>query len=205
MPGVSTMLALYPEQDVAIVVLLNALDREQRVEIAREVASVVIPGYREARTARGESPRTLSDPEPDDPSARVGGRWMGSLKTWEGDIPAVLAVDPDEKGTVTLGDGEPLEIRSLSFRDDVLSGQIHGQIPTADARVHPRQIVILKLVFRKEGTGPEAEEVLEGQATAQTTDYPSHFALSSYLRLVRVRAPRPEPRRRSPSGGAEDG
>jgi len=187
MPGVSTMLALYPDEDVAIVVLLNALDREQRVEIAREIASVVIPGYREARESWTDASPPAPDRQPEEPPVSIVGRWAGALTTWEGDIPALLSVGPDGAGALTFGDDGPLELRSARFQDGVLSGQAHGHILTADARAHPRQIVVLKLVFREGGSGSGTEDVLTGQVTAQTTGYPSHFALSSYLELFRER------------------
>jgi hypothetical protein len=186
MPGVSTMLALYPEEDVAIVVLLNALDREQRVEIAREIAAVVIPGYREART-RAEAAADTAAPDPDGiwPAPPVQGSWQGVLTTWEGEFPVELSVDADGEGVFTLGDQGPLALRVPSFQGDVLSAEVSARIPTSDVRVHPRQVVVLKLVLRDAGPPGAPGDVLEGQATAQTTAYPAHFALSSYLRLLR--------------------
>jgi len=184
MPGVSTMLALYPEEDVAIVVLLNALDREQRVEIAREIAAVVIPGYREGREREAARP-DAGEEEERRPAPGLQGRWEGILTTWEGELPVELTIDAAGKGTVTLGDGGPLEIQAPRFGDGVLTAQVPGRIPTSDARVHPRQLVALKLVLREEGPPGPRGDVLEGQATAQTTAYPAHFALSSYLKLIR--------------------
>jgi len=183
MPGVSTMLALYPEHGVAIVVLLNALDREQRVEIARQVAAVVIPGYREAR----EQARRSSPEQPDSPDQGLPpdmqGEWKGVLATWEGEVSAQMELNGDGSGTLAMGDGPPGAIRDLAFRDGVLTARVPLHVPTSDALRYPDHVTVLKLVLRdgEAGGGP----VLEGQATAQTTAEPSHFALSSYMRLTR--------------------
>jgi len=186
MPGVSTMLALYPEHGVAVVVLLNALDREQRVEIAREIAAVVIPGYRDAREqARRSSAEELQDsPGPGVPTAIQGG-WRGVLASWEGEVSVLMALNGDGSGTLALGDGPRVEIEGLAFRDGVLTGRAPLHVPTSDALRHPDHVTVLKLVLRngEPGGGP----VLEGQATAQTTTEPSHFALSSYMKLTRSR------------------
>ncbi len=184
MPGVSTMLALYPEEDVAIVVLLNALDREQRVEIAREIAAVVIPGYREAR-AQAEANSEPREGEERWPASSLQGQWEGVLTTWEGEAPVELSIDAAGEGTVTMGNQGPLGLQAPRFGNGVLTAQLPGRIPTSDARVHPRQLVALKLVFREGGPPGPRGDVLEGQATAQTTAYPAHFALSSYLKLIR--------------------
>lgn len=196
MPGVSTMLALYPEEEVAIVVLLNALDREQRVEMAREVAAVVIPGYREARADQEARTRQedleaapRSDAEagerPGWPAPELTGLWEGTLTTWEGPVPVRMVVNRQGNGTLALGDGEPLPLQSPGFRDGVFMARIPGAIPTTDALRHPEQVVALKLVLRREPICENEEVTLRGQATAQTTAYPAHFALSSYLELVK--------------------
>jgi CubicO group peptidase (beta-lactamase class C family) len=182
MPGVSTMLALYPDQDVAIVVLLNALDREQRVEIAREIAAVVIPGYREARAGAPEAPEGPGDRG--DLAPEVLGRWEGILSTWEGEIPAWMEVEAGGSGVLGIGDASPVEIRRVAFRDGILTAQAPGRIPTSGALRHPAQTVSLELVLRRVGAEADDDWILEGQATAQTTAYPSHFALTSYLRLA---------------------
>jgi CubicO group peptidase (beta-lactamase class C family) len=185
MPGVSTMLALYPEADVAIVVLLNALDREQRVEIAREIAAVVIPGYREARAGDRASLGDEGVRDRDVPPGEIQGSWVGTLTTWEGDIPVRIRVESDGGGEMILDDGEPMPLEDVNFRDGVLTTVALGSIPTSDALRHPDQTIALKLVLRSIGPGPDGDRILEGQATAQTTAFPSHFALSSHLRLAR--------------------
>lgn len=186
MPGVSTMLALYPEEDVAIVVLLNALDREQRVEIARQIAAVVIPGYRKAR----DRTEAAASANPADghgiwPAPPLQGRWEGVLTTWEGEVPVQMSVDARGGGALSLADQGPRPFRDPGLQGDVFSARVSGRIPTPDALEYPRQIVLLKLVLRDGGPPGPSGDILEGQATAQTTAYPAHFALSSYLRLTR--------------------
>jgi len=185
MPGVSTMLALYPEHGVAIVVLLNALDREQRVEIARQIAAVAVPGYRDAREqARRSSPEQPDPPDPGMPPGGQGG-WRGVLATWEGEVSVQMRLNGDGSGTLALGSHPPGQIRDLTFRDGVLTGRVPLHVSTSDALRHTDHVTALKLVLRI--GEPGGAPVLEGQATAQTMAEPSHFALSSYMRLTRER------------------
>ena len=96
-----------------------------------------------------------------------------------------IRVESDGGGEMILDDGEPMPLEDVNFRDGVLTTVALGSIPTSDALLHPAQTIALKLVLRRVGTEPDGNQILEGQATAQTTGYPSHFALSSYLKLAR--------------------
>ncbi len=180
MPGVSTMLALYPDHDVVVVVLINALARDLRVTINQEIAAAVIPGYAEARSraaALGGSG--------DEPPAGGGlppsltGRWVGTLRTWSGEQAMALEVHPDSDVHVELEGQLAALLNGPAFSGGRLTGRFAGQITTSDALRVPRHYVSLNL--RLEG------DVLAGQATALPYTALSHYALTSYVRLQRER------------------
>jgi CubicO group peptidase (beta-lactamase class C family) len=169
MPGVSTMLALYPEDDVAVVVLLNSLDREQRVEIAREIAGVVIPGFAEARARRSPGGGASAASE------ELGDRlWSGTLRTWSGPLAFELRVS---RGRVfaRIGRNEELLVRNARLSNERLTGRVAASIDTPDLARAARYDLMLDL--RREG------DRLAGAVTAASMGEPTLFNLTSYAEL----------------------
>lgn len=193
MPGVSTMLNLYPSERLVVVVLINTLDREARVRIAQELAAAVLPKYAAAlreRLGRAEVERREglarggggeSGGAPFSPPPELLGRWSGKLRTYDGEVPFTLVFQPDGDVHVRLGDQLETLLNGASFRNRNLVGRFGGTIPTADARRRPHS-VLLNLRLRN--------GALSGQATAQTTEEPIHFALTSWVELARAPASR---------------
>jgi CubicO group peptidase (beta-lactamase class C family) len=174
MPGVATMLALYPDEDVAIVVLMNSLEREPRYDIERAVAEVVIPGFREAR-ARAGAP-VAATPGPFQPDASLLGTWRGAVATWSGPVPLELVFQDDGDVHVKLGDQLPTVLSETRLQDGYLVGRFGGRIPTEDALRHPHTVQLSLRV---------AEGRLAGEATAQTGL--TYFSLTSWVSLERQR------------------
>lgn len=197
MPGVSTMLALYPELDIAVVVLLNDLARDLRVSISQEIVAALDEGYARARDeARRAAAQQAAAPEegpgearPEDadgdrahgfdPPPELVGRWSGTLVTWEDDLPMELVVDADGDVHVDVAGQLTTILSDVDFVDGRLQGRHAGRIPTSDVMRHPLHTVFLNL--RLEG------ERLYGQASAQTEAAPTFFSLASYVELRRSR------------------
>lgn len=201
MPGVSTMLALYPELDVAVVVLLNDLARDLRVSVSQEIVAVLDEGYARARDeARAAAARQAAareeeagearqgdapdDPADDrahgfDPPPELVGRWSGMLTTWDDDLPMELVVDEDGDVHVDVAGQLDTLLDDVDFVDGRLQGRHLGRIPTADVMRHPMHSVFLNL--RLEG------DRLYGQASAQTMADPTFYSLASYVELRRSR------------------
>jgi CubicO group peptidase (beta-lactamase class C family) len=186
MPGVSTVLMLYPRDDVVITVLTNG--SRGWGEVASQAASVVLPGY--ADSLKAEKARAAKPPEPTRFVAppELIGTWTGTIRTWMKTLPFELEVKPG--GEVEAQLGEPLktdgsnrddaELRALvnevRWEKGVLSGRFAGQIPTPDVSWVPHTIAFdLHLV----------NGVLRGQASAQTSDRPVYFSVASYIELKR--------------------
>jgi len=176
MPGVATVLSLYPAHRVAIVALSNQSSGLPG-RIAAEIAEAVLPrryaqARAAARAAAPAAPTALSAP------AALRGEWRGTVRTYEDTIPIVLRVDSSEV-RVRLGDAPGLWalLGNASYQDGVLGGRFLGTIPTPEAR-RVAHVVAISLQLR--------DDTLRGWAAAQVTEATNDYSLSSYAELKRV-------------------
>lgn len=176
MRGVATILALYPSQRTAVVVLTNKAATPYE-RILQEILSVAFPPrYADSLRARRAQARPPADPARFSPPAELLGEWTGTLRTWQRPVPLKMAFQQDGDVLVTLGDRMPALLGGPRWNDGVLSGRFPGTIPTPDASRYPHSVFLqLRLIDGK----------LKGQASAQTTDEPVYFALTSYVELAR--------------------
>jgi CubicO group peptidase (beta-lactamase class C family) len=199
MPGVATALHLYPDQKVVVVVLTNRSNGSVG-RIVQELAGAVLPQYairaqhqrdslqavqrRDSAQAaqRAATPVALQPPPAADttspyPSALLG-EWSGMIYTPDDSVALHLLVQRDGDVHVRLGN----ELRTLL--NDVtapygegLTGRFAGTLPDAHARRHTHSV---RLDVRLRG------DRLAGMASAQTTGWPTYFALSSFAELKRA-------------------
>jgi CubicO group peptidase (beta-lactamase class C family) len=180
MPGVATILALYPSEDLAVVVLANQSSPAPFLAATDIAAAFLPPAYGAALAAERAKPR----PEGGRPAfaapAELIGEWEGTIRTYQGMIPISLTIKNDDVH-VRFGERDALwtVLNNASFRNGLLSGRFLGTMPTDDARRHPHEINIL---FRLDGGS------LRGWAAAVATDPGNTFALSSYADLTRKTA-----------------
>lgn len=177
MPGVSTNLVLYPEEDVALVVLCNTNDRSVS-RILQEVTAAVLPGYGEmVEEERAHREEQAQEKRPDLDLGLFGGTWEGLLRTWQDSIPMTLIVQDDGDIHVRVeGQLETLLTDVSMMENGILTGQYAGEIPTPDAQRHSHSVL---LAVRRHGN------ILRGGASARTLEQPIHFALTSYVELIR--------------------
>jgi CubicO group peptidase (beta-lactamase class C family) len=178
MPGVATVLSLYPTEGVAIVVLSNQ-NSGLVGRIANEIAAAVLPpAYGAALAARRAAAPTpaASFAAP----ASLRGEWRGTVRTYEGTLPLVLRVDSSEV-RVRLGDRGALWtlLNDAGYRDGVIAGRFLGTMPTSDAR-RVAHVIALQLQVR-EGT-------MRGWVAASATTETNDYSLSSYAELARAPA-----------------
>jgi len=170
-------LYLFPTEDAAVVVLANTGNEEVVSEVADHLAEVVVPKYAETLKAQstneGKLPTFVPPPE-------LIGQWSGDIKTWDGSVPVLLTVKADGDIHVKLGEEPEAMLTGIRFSDGNLIGRFAGTIPTKDASRYPHT-VLLNLRLR--------ERNLSGQATAQSSEEPSHFGLTSYLVVKKSVAP----------------
>jgi CubicO group peptidase (beta-lactamase class C family) len=183
MPGVQTILALYPTEDVAIVVLTNMVADIGRP--FREIERIVLPKYADARRRAAPTPASASSasatPPPFVPPAELLGEWSGTVRTWERNIPMTLVVQPDGDVHVRLGEGLESLLNDVRWRDNTLVGRFAGAITTSDAGRWPHDVLVS--LRPRNGT-------LTGMVSAlQVAEPPRvHFALTSYASLTRKAA-----------------
>lgn len=177
MPGVNTVLNLYPSENLVVVALANQSGATP-FRVADEIAATVLPRYaaeraaRRARQAGGPSAST-----PAFPPADLAGAWAGTMRTYDGQVPIAVLFQPDGDVHVTLDNQLKTLLSGASYNNGVFAGQFTGVIPTDDQRRFANT-VRLDLRLR--------DSVLRGQASAISPNGGYHYALSSYVELRRV-------------------
>jgi len=190
MPGVATVLHLYPTEQLAITVLTNGGGNPRTV--AQQIAAALVPRYAAALTAeRSAAPAPAPDaPGKFAPGPELVGTWEGTLRTWQKTLPMRLTVEQDGDVKVRIGP-EPIPgeepspdmqletlLNFISWRSPVLEAVFTGTIPTPDANWTPHYVQLeLRL----------ADGTLRGQASAQTPDTPVYYSIASYVELRRKR------------------
>jgi CubicO group peptidase (beta-lactamase class C family) len=189
MPGVQTILALYPAEDVAIVVLTNMSAGEVGRPF-REIERIVLPKYAEVRRRLAQTTPASSSgaapPKPFVPPGELLGEWSGTVRTWEGTIPIKLVAQPDGDVHVRLGGGLESLLNDVRWQDSTLVGRFAGAVATSDAARWPHDVLV-SLRLRK--------GALNGMVSALQVAEPVHFALTSYATLTRDSTSRPRPAR----------
>jgi CubicO group peptidase (beta-lactamase class C family) len=173
MPGVQTGLTLYPSEDVAIVVLINAV--ADAPKITREIERIVLPKYSEARRL-AQTPPQPATKTPFVPSNELVGEWSGTVRTWDRSMPLTVSIRPDGDVHVHLGDELETLLNDTKWEKNELTGRFAGTIPTSDASRWPHEI-LFSLRLRN--------GALTGMAAAVTTTDPVYFALTSYASLTK--------------------
>lgn len=174
MPGVSAVLAMYPDTRVVVVVLSNQYSPVPR-QVAARLAAAVVP-------ERSHDSLSVQPPPPMAPAAfataaAVRGEWRGTVITHEGTMPFALRAD-STRILVRLGSaGGWTPVLDPVMRGPLLGGKFAGRIPTADAGRTPH-IIGLSLYIQGES--------LRGWAGAYVEAESDDFALSSYVEAVRT-------------------
>jgi CubicO group peptidase (beta-lactamase class C family) len=169
MPGVATTLKLYPKYNVAIVALANTGGAAPH-RIAVDIAAAVLPGY---SATRAPTPAVaFASP------AELIGEWTGTVRMYDGTTtPISLLVKADDIHVRLGGQGTLWTVLNApAFRNQMLSGQFAGTIPSEEARRFPHNVGVGLLL---------QGDTLRGWAAAMTTDDPLTGAMSSYAELTR--------------------
>jgi CubicO group peptidase (beta-lactamase class C family) len=178
MPGVNTALYLYPEEDLAVVVLANTTHRAPFL-VAQEIVASLVPRYADTLRAR-RARQQQQQPQQNRWSTpgKLTGEWKGTVRTWNGTVPFTLSFQQDGDVVAKLGDQPRALIWDPNWQGDSVSvGRFDSRMPTPDAALH-RHTIFLNLTLR--GTR------LSGQASAQTVPPDTVFyARTSYVDLGR--------------------
>jgi CubicO group peptidase (beta-lactamase class C family) len=176
MPGVATSLELYPEQNMAIVSLGNA-STEAPYRLAADLAAALVPGYKATPPrARSRAVATFTSP------AELTGEWTGTVRMYDGSTTPIALLVKSDDVHVRLGSGDDAlwtVLNSPTFKNNLLTGQFAGTIPSEEARRFPQNVGMSLLL---------QGDTLRGWAAAMTTDKPLTGAMSSYAELTRKAA-----------------
>jgi CubicO group peptidase (beta-lactamase class C family) len=181
MPGVSTVMRLYPAEDLAVVVLTNCSPSDVYggkpaiPQIEEDIVAALLPRYADARRAKPNNPEQPH--EPYSPRPELLGTWSGTVRTWQSTLPLKLVFQPNGDIHVNLADQFETLLDKPHWKGKMLVGLFNGFIPTPDAN-RLRHYVRLELWLRN--------GMLQGEANAEAADEPAHYSLSSYVELKRA-------------------
>lgn len=173
MPGVRARLALFPDRDAVVVVLVNGEDWPAAL-YGRLLSMVGLP----------PEPANVAPASP--PPARellaspFAGEWRGNVRTYDGMIPFAFTVRADGSALAALGDAPMTAVDDVTFTDGFVYGFVAGVLPTADARRRPGRAWVQ---VRREGASELRGAVYQGSEAGPRDRY----TLASEVRLTRVR------------------
>lgn len=170
MGGVSTRMLLFPEEDLAVIVLLNSADRAAG-DIASRIVAEFLPRWKPAT------------PEPEisvafAPPADLVGTWKGVLSTYIKETPVEITIRPSGEMIATLEGQMPSLVNKPALEEGWLTGELRATLGTPDTE---RYRYTVQLALRQQGGG------LSGAATAVGELEPRvRNALSHWLELKKV-------------------
>jgi hypothetical protein len=162
-PGVSTVMAFFPEQKLGFVLLANSSAPLGR--IGQAIRAAVAP---ELVQSEEEPSPPVRQPIP------FQGKWVGSATSYVGEQPLTLTFNADGAVTVQFADQETAPLVQAAFDNGALTGRFSGtsKIPEAGRTSHG---LSLKVV--------EVDGELVGQLVAQGMSADVVFMLPSFVRL----------------------
>lgn len=181
MPGVTTMLALYPQANAVVVVLLNKSVPQAMARIAQELAAAVLPGYE--GKLREMLARPTAVPVAADWTSLMG-QWRGYVRSYADSVAVRVTIDASGPRDVRIGGVSVERPATSSWSNGVFAMSTPSPLAAPDIKRQPH---VLSFALRPRG------DTLSGYAAAisglpeATRQY---FALSSYARLVKERVAR---------------
>jgi CubicO group peptidase (beta-lactamase class C family) len=181
--GASSLLKIIPEENIAVVTLINTFNSEYVTEITNKIVAAMMGSNKEEGLLSEPPKRT----EPTIPKELIG-TWKGEIKTYAGSIPIMMSFAQDGRISVSTGDQTESaktswsQIYLIESTASSIFGAFDGKIPTDDTKRYPHNIL---LSIKKEGEKliGEATAVVPGNQRKHTRMY---AALSHYVELVKL-------------------
>ena len=127
-PGVSTIMYMVPEENLACVALANRSDNGEFVQkLVDEMAGAIIPNWTTPNTSVGLP--TVDLPE----KSVYSGKWSGQLHGGGAEMAVSLDFTPTGSAALLLGNKTPEIVTSLGLQGNALIGKSVGTIESADA------------------------------------------------------------------------
>jgi CubicO group peptidase (beta-lactamase class C family) len=139
-PGVSTIMYIVPEENLACVALTNRSDNgEFAQQLVDEMAATVIPNWTTPNVS-------VALPMMDFPGGPAySGKWSGKLHGGGTEMSVSLEITPGGHGTVSLASKQPEPITNLKLQGTALIGRSVGSIDSEDAIRNKATSLSLKL------------------------------------------------------------
>ncbi len=193
MPGVSTMLRIYPDDDAAIIVLTNSDGHPLAAETTNRIAMVLFPkpkppapnadadqpAAREPATPKTKSDQRAAGNGPptgpareESPAPAWPAAWRGKLVHFEGDVPIKLEIHGPNAAELRFGAAPPRPLRDVAIQGERFRGLIDARLAT---QAGFQGVPTLEFQLRRSG----------GRATGVAiATAPGYFALAHWVDLA---------------------
>lgn len=178
MPGVATLVRLFPDEGYGVIVLVNAGGSAPVTQIGDRLTGVLFP-----ESQKNEPPATGKSESANDDAGIIKawkGKWTGRIVHPDGPIPMNLEVIEPETLRVRLGDGESRDLADPSLRIDRLRGATDGWLG-AVPNFHGPVLLTFQL--------DRKDDRLTGVAAMDAGGY---FHLPHFVELTRESRPKPD-------------
>ncbi|MEO9070111.1 MAG: serine hydrolase domain-containing protein [Ginsengibacter sp.] len=185
MMGASSIIKLFPDKDISIVVVINISNRQFCNDITNEISRVILPDYQPTplneETEIAEFKPYISD-------STYFGIWSGTIKVENKEIPCSLNFQPDGNIIITyldytyksyLTQNNPIPHRTILLAGIInkgsFIGMFPGTLPSNDIRQEFSQIMSLHL-FKK-------GRILSGTIVSLAAAAREYYAYPYYIKL----------------------
>jgi CubicO group peptidase (beta-lactamase class C family) len=173
--GVQSVLSIIPSAKVAVICLTN-ISGNQVDEIALRISDVLVPGFAAQATAAMQTIEA-ADTVPFKSSDPWFGKWRGTLKTSDGDLPIEMSFKRDGDIKVSMRDQYPTLMSEARFSRGLLSGALLAKLPLEEKPIHYHR---LELCLRLD------HDRLYGFAFANFTNDRGKFEIPTYVALRHI-------------------
>ncbi|MGF7141542.1 serine hydrolase domain-containing protein [Roseimarinus sediminis] len=182
MMGVSSMLKLIPEENIAIAVIINTFNKSYCQKITNQLNKVVMPDYNPSPISE------IANYTPYTKDSTLIGEWAGFIKVGQDSIPCTLNFNSDRNIIINYLDytyrsyftqNNPIPNKTFLLNGLVnqksFIGMFPGDLPSNDIRHEFSQFLSLKLI--------KNDNVLSGQIVALAAADREYYAYPYYIRL----------------------
>lgn len=172
MGGVSSMMKILPDQDIAVVVLTNSRNHAPR-DISHEILRTLLPEIPARAAAKTETAYAT-------PQALLG-RWSGHVSTYAGDMPVVVEFLADDRVRARIGTRSAM-VKYPGIKDGHFTGEVEAPIDTPDSARFPGRT---RLALNLRGNALNGSATTVHSQHAAQGDVRTRNALSHWISLHR--------------------
>ena len=182
MKGVSSMIKLIPEENIAITVILNTSNQQYCQKITNQLSKIILPKYNPSQMNEVAEYKSYTF------DTTYFGDWKGIIKVRELDIPCTLKIQSDGNLIIDYLDytyksyftqDSPIPNKTFLLTGLVnknsFIGMFPGDLPSDDIRHEFSQFMSLKL-FKN-------DNILSGTIVALAAADREYYAYPYYIRL----------------------